>query len=449
MTHSPRETIFISHARPDEDELTLWLSGRLTARGYKVWADLEQLQGGSPFWSEIEDTIRNRSARFVILVSRTAVTRKGVLDELAEAGDVAKRLKDERFIIPLKVDDLPWDEFPIQLKRLNGFDFSAGWSTGLYELLDTLDRAGVPRSTGDPEVARVSALLTRSRQRVLPQPETAYLNWLPILTVPETIYYYYTSYSATDLSRARTQIALPHAPRDRLIVTFADAAAVKCAVPEGMEIELRYTVPLSEFLTGKPESGPQMQPYEARNILTNIVRQGFEGALRERGLIQFDHRWFVPRGWRPDNKGRYMRGADESYRVLVGKSKELTWHFGLSATVHIGPPGRIHLIPHVLFSPDGTTPLADQRSLRRSRCKLWWNDKWRDLILALLAEFFGKSTEPATLSLGGGASMTLSRHLSTVLLAATYAAEDVFLPDGEESVEWEREEEDDPAETDE
>ena len=27
--------------RPDEDELALWLSGRLTARGYRVWADLE------------------------------------------------------------------------------------------------------------------------------------------------------------------------------------------------------------------------------------------------------------------------------------------------------------------------------------------------------------------------------------------------------------------------
>ena len=57
MTAPVRDTVFISHARPDEDDLTRWLSGRLTARGYKVWADLERLVGGSPFWSEIEGTI--------------------------------------------------------------------------------------------------------------------------------------------------------------------------------------------------------------------------------------------------------------------------------------------------------------------------------------------------------------------------------------------------------
>lgn len=436
MTTPARDTIFISHARPDDDDLTRWLSGRLTARGYKIWADLERLVGGSPFWGEIEGTIRNRAARVLILVSRTAVTRKGVLDELAEAGDVARRLNDERFIIPLKVDDLRWDEFPIQLKRLNGLDFSSDWSSGLSELLAALESGSVPRSAGDPEVSRVADLLTRSRTQVLTRPENAYLNWLPILTLPQSIHYYHTSYSASDLSRARAQVSIPHAPRDRLLLSFAEEAAVRRAVPANMEIEPRYSMPLSEFLSGQPEHGPKMKSYEARDLLTEIIRQAFDAMLRERGLNQFDNRWFVSRDWRSDNKGWYLRNPDdETYRVLLGKSKELTWHFALSGYVFVDSPARIQVIPHVLFSPDGVAPLADQKQLRRARCKLWWNDKWRDLISALLAELFGKNAESVEVGLGGSASMSIGARLTTLQLAASYAADDAFVPDSEEGVE--------------
>ena len=41
-----RKLVFISHVGPEDDELTRWLCGRLTAHGYRVWADLEQLLGG-------------------------------------------------------------------------------------------------------------------------------------------------------------------------------------------------------------------------------------------------------------------------------------------------------------------------------------------------------------------------------------------------------------------
>jgi hypothetical protein len=49
----PTQTRIISHTRPEGDDLTRWLCGRLTAHGYRVWADLEQLLGGNPFWGDI------------------------------------------------------------------------------------------------------------------------------------------------------------------------------------------------------------------------------------------------------------------------------------------------------------------------------------------------------------------------------------------------------------
>lgn len=432
-----RRTLFISHARPESDDITRWLSGRLTARGYRVWADLEQLHGGDEFWADIERTIRTECVRFIILVSRTAITRKGVLDELAEACDVARRLKEDRFIIPLKADDLPWDEFPIQIKRLNGLDFSSDWSSGLTQLLETLEVANVPRSEGDPEVGRVAELLSTSRNRIHERAEPALLNWLPITCLPQEIRYFHTSYSAADLGAARGQISIPHAPRDRLLLSFADEASVRAAVPQQMEVELRYRMGLPEFLSGKPENGPRMKPSDAQNLLSDVLRQAFENELRHKGLVQFDHRWFVPEGWRPDNKGRYAKNAaDEGYRVLVGKSKELTWHLAISVFVYIAEPVRLQLMPHVLFSPDGITPLADQKSLRRTRCKLWWNDKWRDLLLALLAELWGKDAHSANVSLGGNSSMTVATRPVLLELAASYSDEEAFVPDADDDPEW-------------
>jgi hypothetical protein len=44
-----RDTIFISHATPDDNDFVRWLSDELTSRGYRVWADLLYLKGGTPF----------------------------------------------------------------------------------------------------------------------------------------------------------------------------------------------------------------------------------------------------------------------------------------------------------------------------------------------------------------------------------------------------------------
>ena len=160
-----------------------------------MWADLEQLLGGDPFWTDIQEAIRTQTARFLILVSRTSVTRNGVLNELAEAADVSRLLNDERFIIPIKADDLPWSEYPIQLKRLNGLDFSLDWTRDFGTLLKTLEKANVPREAGDPEVARTAELLVQARQTIRRMPDIAILNRVNIIDLPEQIHYFLTSLS--------------------------------------------------------------------------------------------------------------------------------------------------------------------------------------------------------------------------------------------------------------
>ena len=143
-----RDTIFISHASPDDNDFVRWLGDELTSRGYTVWADVFHLKGGTPFWTAIEDALRNRAVKVIFVVSRRSVdsARSGVRNELSVADGLRKALKDPGFIVPVRIDDTPYDELPIQVHQLNTLDFSADWNLRLPDLLDTLEAATVPRT---------------------------------------------------------------------------------------------------------------------------------------------------------------------------------------------------------------------------------------------------------------------------------------------------------------
>jgi hypothetical protein len=97
-----RNTIFISHASPDDNEFVRWLGNELIARGYTIWADIFHLKGGTPFWSTIEEVLRQRAVKVIFVVSRGSVglDRGGVRNELSVADGVRNMLKDPGFIIP-------------------------------------------------------------------------------------------------------------------------------------------------------------------------------------------------------------------------------------------------------------------------------------------------------------------------------------------------------------
>ena len=116
---------------------------RLAREGYPVWCDLTKLLGGEDFWSDIEDAIRNRTTKFLFVLSKTSNEKPGVLQELALAKRVGKERED--FVIPLIIDDLASDETTIELPRLNSIDFRGGWVGGLAKLLEKLEKDGVPK----------------------------------------------------------------------------------------------------------------------------------------------------------------------------------------------------------------------------------------------------------------------------------------------------------------
>jgi len=96
--------LFLSHANAEDNLFTRWLSLRLAREGYPVWCDLTKLLGGEDFWRDVEAALRDRTAKFLFVLSKTSNQKQGTLDELALARKVGKQLQD--FIIPLRIDDL-------------------------------------------------------------------------------------------------------------------------------------------------------------------------------------------------------------------------------------------------------------------------------------------------------------------------------------------------------
>jgi len=69
---------------------------------------------------------------FVVSAKSVDPDRIGVLNELSVADSIKKQVKDDSFIIPVKIDDTPYSEFPIQIHRLNAIDFSKGWGPKIH-----------------------------------------------------------------------------------------------------------------------------------------------------------------------------------------------------------------------------------------------------------------------------------------------------------------------------
>ena len=86
----PRNMLFISHATPEDNQFTMWLALRLAAEGYPVWCDLTKLLGGEPFWKEIETAIRERTCKFLFVLSQYSNSKEGTRDELEVATTVGK-----------------------------------------------------------------------------------------------------------------------------------------------------------------------------------------------------------------------------------------------------------------------------------------------------------------------------------------------------------------------
>src|SRR5690554_4139481 len=105
MTEHQRSLIFISHAAPEDNVFTLWLSAQLKVLGYQVWSDVTQLLGGEKWWEDIERAVDQFTCKFILVITKTSLSKPGVQREVGLALAAEKKYSLTNFIIPVIIDD--------------------------------------------------------------------------------------------------------------------------------------------------------------------------------------------------------------------------------------------------------------------------------------------------------------------------------------------------------
>jgi hypothetical protein len=395
-----RELVFISHAAPEDNDFTRWLSARLSSLGYKVWSDVTRLLGGEEFWENIEEAIREHSAKVIVCLSRISQKKSGVLDEVACAVGTERARGLENFVIPVRLDDIPFADVRANVGRKNIIDFSSNWADGLSQLIRVFERDSVPKpgEYGLGASGLIARLQRRPTSMLTSGPETVFANWFRILSLPEVIKFVEYDGPIQDENRVRQLINRPVIGYMRLIGGFVEPEEIQARVSSDVRIRHRCSIPTSIFVGGNSADLPGISGKDARNYLTSLLRQGWDMQAVRQGLQSYQtaagkNAWYAPKGLIVDGTVSFIGPEGSKKRKnLIGWSerRRVYWHLAMEAVPVLTGTQHFVLRPHVIFTEDGHTPIqsaARMHALRRGFCKSWWNDRWRDLIAGFAAWF--------------------------------------------------------------
>ncbi len=423
-----REFLFISHSNPEDNEFARWLALQLAKEGYPVWCDLTKLLGGEVFWENIEEAVRQRTAKFLYVLSCSSNSKPGPRNELALASAVKRRDSIKDFIIPLWIDSLAAQDFNVEIARLNAIPFQTGWALGLAQLLKKLEEDSVPKKPtfGPAAVAswwREAMAATGGLQE---KPETLITNWYPLQ--PTTLYFHKLGrdldFGPGRVTQDKT-LPFPAVQHNQYVVTFTEAEQLRKHLEAGLIVEESTACELGGTdYSGRISGLWTIQ--EEHSTLSTLMRLAWERVLVERGLkaYQFangNNGLYFTNGQIPNNRVLFTGVAgDKSRRDIIG-FKTLKhagesppsiryWHFCLEARPMVRPFLGYTMLPHVLFSDDGVIVWSSKDRLhraRRAQCKDWWNDKWRDLIQAVVS-WLASGDSAIVISLGGVTKLKLN-----------------------------------------
>ena len=392
-----RQALFISHANPEDNEFTIWLGSHLSGAGYEVWADVFKVRGGEDWARKLELALRERACKVLLVGTPWGVQKQGVRNEIQIASEVAKKIDDKEFIIPLRLQHF---DSPFQIAQAQYIDFLNGWGQGLAELLETLAGYELPRlpSFHAESIENWGAVQLIKARVVQRAPEKLVSNWLRIIEWPKSIKYFeFGSAVSEDQANAMlNSCQWPVYPIARGFWTFVEKSDFDTGQGESLPILLQLESDFLHFL----ENGSRnysINPQEARNIISHLTKCALENKFRGCNLSSYQYAngvlgWWVHSGLILGDKIRFKwKEGASGRRQLVGETTsgqtKIKWHFGVSGKPWISPEPHIRILPRILFTEDGLHAIDDAKRmhrLRRSVPKSWRNERWRDMLLAFL-----------------------------------------------------------------
>lgn len=388
---SPRAAVFISHATPEDNAFVRWLGAKLSALGYEVWADLFALRGGSDWARLLEDALRNKSLKMLLVCTPEGLDKQGVRNEIEIATAVSKTLQDPEFIVPLKLASYP---APFRIAHLQYIDFASSWATGFIELSDLLTaNKSLPRSGGGKALGQWLTDQAAGATELIARTETLVSNWLPVKTCPPKLFYCEPPFGF-DLQRfqMRDVGAYPAIPFKNGILTFASPNTAGELAP-GVPARVVAEIPLSTFRTeGWRQLG--VERHVAGRQFADLGNQAFDLYMHRRSMsalvnLKGRRTWWPDLRIAPKGMIAFGWGPLKGARKIVGQSgkRGVFWHYGVGAQVREYPKPHLRVMPRLLFSTNGMDIIDDVKKahrLRRSFAASWRNARWRDMLLAYL-----------------------------------------------------------------
>jgi hypothetical protein len=431
-----RRMIFLSHASPEDNDFARWLALQLANEGYPVWCDLTKLLGGEDFWKDIQEAIRNRSIRFLFALSRSSNTKDGTLQELACAKAVAAQVRSEirDFIIALRIDDLPYSEVDIEIQRLNHISFTTSWAAGFNQSLKKLAEDDVPKDPRFNPDSVSSWWRSQSEfsavQGVVEKPELEISNWYGVERFPETVWCHTVSRRLPGkLDFDLSGLPYPAAKAtDLSFLSFARADELSSFLDKSIYVASSLEVRVDDILA-------RSRPL-ARELIS-MLRQGWESFVEKSGLsvqrvAPRPSRFYFLKDQIPNDRIFFQGvGSKRTYRDVVGYATKRGvlryWHYAISGKPDLLPYPHVVIRGHVLFSDTGTSLWADAEKAakaRRNQCKGWWNDEWRDRMLAVMSQLRGDN-EFIEIPMSSDRAVTLRGYPDSFECPVSYAGERV------------------------
>lgn len=407
QTH--RNTLFIGHATPEDNEFAIWLASRLQLLGYEVWLDKKSLLGGEKFWQEIDQVIRYRAAKYLLVYSmniciggKAGNLKSGIAKEYELAESIASSEGITDFIMLLKTDASPFNLF-IGANRYNHVLFDQNWATGLEALHTKLTKDTVPRTEPHSlkEFTEWYETSYSSQSKIFERKEFYYSSYLPILSYPQKAF---TINLNPDASAEEARNLFPNQVIG-IIGTQITGFIDKHNSIESIRIEDisdRTNSSSLKSIDCFDDSGNFASRNKThQNLLIHLFKESFHSLMLEKGLhftlnAHNERIYYYPLK-HPKAKGATViyqhrrdpsKKASPSRKYLVGNYLDMgNWHFGVSARVVYSPFFSYTLQTHIIFTHDGEKIWTDAQKMhshRRKKGKRFFNKEWRDLLLAMI-----------------------------------------------------------------
>lgn len=402
-----RDTLFISHATPEDNEFTIWIASRLELLGYKVWIDKEGLLGGERFWKEIDGVIRNHACKLLMVYSNNICyeNEPGELKtginkeiELAESISSAERIKD--FIIPLHIDSSRYDLF-VGSNMLNHIPFESDWALGLDQLIKKLEKDNVPKElkSNDISIAKWFENEYLNNNKIIDKKELYYSSWWSVDNLPDFFFMYvFDNKKQADAVHFANDI--PIGKISNVLTSFEDDLNYNVKRDEevvSVPCKGKHKISTSDLLFGfDKESFPTHR--DAENHFKKLFNQCLYQLMRKKGLFWYELSnrkfayYYVPATLKnPKIKFSYPYSSEKrkkKTKSLFGKYKSLgKWHYAISARPTLSPFVGFDLKSHLIFTKDGFQAWDDKdkiHSQRRAKGRRFFNEEWRDMQLAFI-----------------------------------------------------------------